>query len=129
MSGTETPGNETAPQGGTKNDWALPAMLAAIVGFVIFVVAVSAAFAASDDASSTGGDAEAWTRCMRSEGVQVPLVEELDNGSIRVTFYPDHQGHAQDRALYTEAFDACLGSAPEGVRDLVRFLERPPWER
>ena len=112
-----------------QRDWVLPAVLVAIVAFVILVVVVAAAYATSDEPDTTAGSAEAWTRCMRSEGVPVPLVEDLGDGEVRVTCAIDGPDAADDREAYADAFATCEGQAPERVRELVRFLERPPWER
>lgn len=121
--------NEAEKSNAVERDWALPALLVAIVAFVIFVVVVAVAFAASGDSGSSVGSPEAWTRCMRDEGAQVPLFEDLGDGEVRVTFDVDRSDPREDRSVYADAFEACGDQAPEGVRDLVRFLERPPWER
>lgn len=112
-----------------QSDWKLPAILVAIVAFVIFVVVVAAAYATSGESDATAGSAGAWTRCMRNEGVPVPLVEDLGDGEIRVTFDVDGPDAMDDREAYAEAFATCEDQAPERVRELVRFLEQPPWER
>ena len=121
--------DEVETSNAPAGDWVLPAMLVAIVAFVIFVVVVAAAYAASDGSDSTVGSAEAWTRCMRAEGVQVPLVEDLGDGEVRVTFDVDRADPRDDRGTYAEAFTACADQAPKGVQELARLLERPPWER
>ena len=112
-----------------QSDWILPGILVAIVAFVIFVVVVAAAYATSGESDTTDGSAEAWTRCMRNEGVRVPLVEDLGDGEVRVTFDVDGPDATDDREAYAEAFAACEDHAPERVRELVRLLERPPWAR
>ncbi|MGI9642407.1 MAG: hypothetical protein ACR2N9_06465 [Acidimicrobiia bacterium] len=121
--------DETETSNETERDWLLPAMLVAIVAFVIFVVVVAAAYASSDGSDTSAGSAEAWTRCMRAEGVPVPLVEDLGNGEVRVTFDVDGPDARDDREGYAEAFAACRDQAPERVREFAEFLERPPWER
>lgn len=113
----------------TERDWVLPAMLVAIVAFVIFVVVVAAAYATSDRSDTLAGSAEAWTRCMRNEGVRVPLVEDLGNGEVRVTYDVAAPDASEDREAYAEAFATCEDQTPERVRELVRLLERPPWGR
>ncbi|MFV1990583.1 MAG: hypothetical protein ACC652_07565 [Acidimicrobiales bacterium] len=106
-------------------DWLIPVILVA-VGGVVVVIALITIFVVRS--SSTGedtlaGQMEVWTRCLRSEGVPVPLVEAVGDGGFRVTFDDVVMDAQMDPDVYKAAFDQCLDVAPDALQTLTGVVD------
>jgi hypothetical protein len=101
-------------------DWVVPAIMAGLALVVVVVVAVVVAFATgSGEDETVAKELETWSRCLRSEGAPVPLVEALRDGGFRITVDADVLNGDVGFDAMVEAFDTCRDEAPEGVRELV----------
>jgi len=88
------------------------------------VVAVAVAFAAgSGEDETVAQELETWSRCLRSEGAPVPLVESLRDGGFRITVDADVLSGNSDFDVMGAALDACRDKAPERIRELVDRID------
>ena len=108
-----------------SQDWLLPAaLIVATLGLIAISLGVFFALnTASGDDESLGEEMETWTRCLRSEGVPVPLVEPLRGDGFRLTFDNAVINADVDFAQVKAGFEVCLDSAPDGVKNLVDIAE------
>ncbi len=113
----------TGPTPSKRHDWVTPAVLVAIVVVVGVAVALLAVRANSRDTDSAAGQFESWSRCLRSEGVPVPLVESLGNGSFRITVDGSLLGGGADLLSAGDAMAACRRDVPERVAGLVDIFQ------
>jgi hypothetical protein len=111
---------------GTKSqDWVVPAILVSMVVIIAIVAAIVAGVGtSSSDDSSMAGQLESWTRCLRGEGAQVPLIESQPEGGIRITIDGDAIEGDIDPEILGRALVTCEDDAPDRVRELVRSLDR-----
>jgi hypothetical protein len=106
------------------SDWVVPAVLAGLALVVAVVVAVVVAFASgSEEDETVAQELETWSRCLRSQGAPVPLVEALRDGGFRITVDADVLDRDVDLAAMGAAFEACRQEAPERIRDLVDRMD------
>ena len=108
-----------------SQDWLLPAaLIVATLGLIaISVGAFFALSASSGDDESLAEEMETWTRCLRSEGVPVPLVEPIRGDGFRLTFDNAVVNADVDFADVKAGFEVCLDSAPDGVKTLFDIAE------
>lgn len=106
-------------------DWLLPAaLIVAALGLLAISVGVFLALRTeSADDGSLSGQMETWTRCLRSEGVPVPLVESLDGDGFRLTFDDVVINADVDFEQIKIGFELCRDSAPDGIKTLVDIAE------
>ncbi len=105
-------------------DWLIPAILLAVGGVVaIALIAIVAVRSTSTAEPTLAVQMEVWTRCLRSEGAPVPLVEAVGDGGFRVTFDDVVVGAQMDSDVYKAAFDQCLDVAPDGIQTLVGVVD------
>ncbi len=103
-----------------SRDWVVPAILAGVALFVVSVVAIAIVYASSSDQDETAvQELETWSRCLRSEGAPVPLVESLRDGGFRVTFDAAVLDGDVDFDSLPAALDACRDEAPERFREMI----------
>jgi len=112
-------------------DWLIPAVLAA-VGLVVVVALVGffVVRSTSSEDDTLAGQMESWTRCLRSEGAAVPLVEAIGEGGFRVTVDDLVLEGQFDFDSFSVAFEKCLDDAPDGVQtiaDVIDGLSRLPF--
>jgi hypothetical protein len=108
-----------------QEDWVIPAILLLVIAFVLVVIGIVVAVRAnSSDEASPLGQAEAWTRCLRSEGVNVPLIEATGDGGFRVTVDGSLIDDGLDYQALPEALSACADDAPERIREFAERFER-----
>jgi len=109
-----------------RPDWVIPAIVLAIAASILLVVVLSIAIASSDAQPATPAQQlEAWTRCLRDEGADIPLVEALDDGGIRVTFGGALLSGDVDPGEWISAFAACGDDAPDGLDHLLDRFRSP----
>ena len=108
-----------------NQDWLLPAaLIVAALGLIaISVGAFLALKAESADDGSLSGQMETWTRCLRSEGVPVPLVESLDGDGFRLTFDDVVINADVGFEQIKIGFELCRESAPDGIKKLADIAE------
>jgi len=105
-------------------DWLIPAILVAVAGVVVFaLIVIFAVRSTSSDEATLAGQMEVWTRCLRSEGAPVPLVEAVGDGGFRVTFDDVVMDAHMDPDVYKAAFDQCLDVAPDGIQTLAGVVD------
>jgi hypothetical protein len=113
-----------------QEDWVIPLILVLVVAFVLVVIGIFVAVRAnSSEDTSPLGQAEAWTRCLRSEGVNVPLIEATGDGGFRITVDGTLIDDGVDYQALPAALSACVDEAPERIREFTerfgRFSELP----
>ncbi|TDI53524.1 MAG: hypothetical protein E2O95_02765 [Acidobacteria bacterium] len=112
----------------TERDWVVPAVLVGVVAALAIVVAVGFAYTAQRAADdSVVGQLERWTSCLRSEGVNVPLVESLRDGGIRITIDGSLLEEGFDFESVRPALEACESDAPDAVKRVTSFLDYVPF--
>lgn len=107
------------------NDWLLPAVLV-LVSVLLITVVVGVVYAlrsTTGEDDSLAGEMEIWTRCLRSEGAGVPLVESLDGGGFRLTFDDAVLDGEHNPDEFLVAFDQCLDDAPESVQKVATIVD------
>jgi hypothetical protein len=72
---------------------------------------------------SLAGQMERWTRCLRSEGAPVPLVETLEDNGFRITVDDSVLDAGFDHEALGVAFDLCLDEAPESVQTIAATID------
>ena len=98
----------------------MPAILAGVALLVVAVVAAAVVYASSTDKDETAvQELETWSRCLRSEGAPVPLVESLRDGGFRITFDAAVLDGDVDFESLPAALDACRDKAPERLREMI----------
>jgi hypothetical protein len=107
-----------------SQDWFLPAVLVALAGSLVLIAGIAYGVQSNAvDTDSAAGQLEQWTSCLRSEGANVPQVETLPNGGLRVTV----DGSLVDEGINWEtldpALDACEDLAPEEMRSIMGLIE------
>jgi len=114
----------TGRTNGEYPDWLIPAILVAIGGVVVIALIAIAVVRSTSTAEPTlAGQMEVWTRCLRSEGAPVPLVEAVGDGGFRVTFDDVVMDAEMDPDVYKAAFDQCLDVAPDGIQTLAGVVD------
>ncbi len=113
-----------------QEDWVIPTILVLVIVFVAAIIGIVVGVrAASSDDSSPTGQAERWSKCLRSEGANVPLVEATGDGGFRITVDGSLLEGDVDRDVWANAFAACTDEAPDRIRDFMdrfgRFSELP----
>jgi hypothetical protein len=122
-----TQGAAMSQTSGTQEheDWVIPAILVLVIVFVLVVIGIFIAVRAnSSDDTSPLGQTEAWSRCLRSEGVNVPLIEATGDGGFRITVDGSLIDDGLDRADLPAALSACADEAPERIREFMRWTDR-----
>ncbi|MCL1598312.1 MAG: hypothetical protein M3094_03950, partial [Actinomycetia bacterium] len=105
-------------------DWLVPAILVGVaIVAVLVVVGVAASVSGSGEDETMAQELETWSRCLRTQGAPVPLVESLRDGGFRVTFDATVLDGAAEIATASAAFDACRGDAPDLVREFADRLD------
>jgi hypothetical protein len=105
-------------------DWILPAILVgAIVALATVAVIVLAVQASDEQEDTIAGQLETWSSCLRSEGANVPLVETLRGGGFRITVDDSLVEDGIDESTFLPALDECQAQAPEGVQNLMEFVD------
>lgn len=108
----------TAPS--RHDDWVVPAILVAVVVVIAAVVGVVFGVRAASSGEATLAEQfETWSRCLRSEGVPVPLVEALRGDGFRITFDGSILDGEIDTDAVRDALAACRDDAPERIREVV----------
>jgi len=106
-----------------QRDWVIPAVLVGVVVAVAIVIAAVLIVNASDsNDDSLGGQLENWTQCLRSEGVNVPLIEAVRDGGVRITIDGSLLDEGVDFDALRPALNACQSDAPEAVQQFIGFL-------
>lgn len=107
-----------------NQDWLVPALLVAVIivlaAIIGIVIGVRSASGANDSASD---EFERWTKCLRSEGANVPLVEKMRDGGFRITVDGSLVEEGLDREALDVALDSCRDDAPEGIRQFMDIVE------
>ncbi len=108
-----------------RDDWVVPAILVAVVAVIVAVVGVvfGVRAALSEDAT-VAGQFETWSRCLRSEGVPVPLVESLGGDGFRITFDGSILDSEIDPDVVRGAFSTCSDDAPKRIREVVDKVQQ-----
>ncbi len=114
----------------TERDWVVPAVLVGVVAALAIVLALGFAYTARSAADdSVVGQLERWTSCLRSEGVNVPLVESLRDGGVRITIDGSLLEEGFDSESVRPALSACKSDAPDAVKQVTSFLDYLPFLR
>ncbi len=104
-------------------DWLVPAILVGVaIVAILLVVGVAASVSDSGEDETMAQELETWSRCLRSQGAPVPLVESLRDGGFRITFDAEVLEGAAEIVSVGDAFDACRDDAPDLVRGFVEGL-------
>lgn len=112
----------TGPAPSQRQDWVIPAVLVAIAVVVGVVVTLFAVRASSGDDESVASQLETWSRCLRSEGAPLPLVESLSGGGFRITVDGTILEGDLDLSTVSDAMEACRDDVPERMRAFVDFF-------
>ncbi|VAW07594.1 hypothetical protein MNBD_ACTINO01-794 [hydrothermal vent metagenome] len=104
-------------------DWVVPAIVAGVAVILIVVMGVVAYALSSAEEDTVARELETWSRCLRSEGAPVPLVESLRDGGFRITFDATVLEGVPDIASVGTAFDACGDDAPDAIAEFVDLLD------
>ncbi|MGI9585716.1 MAG: hypothetical protein ACR2N7_09025 [Acidimicrobiia bacterium] len=114
------------PQSDAKNeDWVIPAILVLVIAFAFIVIGIVIAVnATSSDESTPLAQTEEWSRCLRSEGLNVPLIEATSDGGFRITVDGSLIDDGLNREAIPEALSACADEAPDRIREFMRWTER-----
>lgn len=114
----------TSASGSEKEDWVVPAVLVGVIAMLgLLIVIAMVAQPYDDEGESTAGQLERWTSCLRSEGANVPLVETLHEGGIRITIDGSLAEEGIDEAALGPALDACEDEAPDGVQRVMALVD------
>ncbi len=120
-----TQNSGTSEHEAEQEDWVIPAILVLVIAFVLVVIGIFIAVRAnSSDDTTPLGQAEAWTRCLRSEGVNVPLIESTDDGGFRITVDGSLIDDGLEFQALPDALSACVDEAPERIREFTERFER-----
>ncbi len=97
--------------------------MAGVAVILIVVMGVVAYASNSAEEDTVARELETWSRCLRSEGAPVPLVESLRDGGFRITFDATVLEGVPDIASVGAAFDACRDDAPDAITEFVDLLD------
>lgn len=105
-------------------DWVVPAIIVGVIAALAIVIAVGFAVNASRaNDNSVAGQLERWTSCLRSEGVNVPLIESLRDGGVRITIDGSLLEGGLEIQRVLPALRACEADAPEFVKQFSTILD------
>ena len=114
----------TATSGSENEDWVVPAVLVGVIAMLgLLIVIAMVAQPYDDEAESSAGQLASWSSCLRSEGANVPLVESLHGGGIRITIDGSLAEDGVDEAALGPALDACEDEAPDGVQRMMALVD------
>ncbi|MCL1595398.1 MAG: hypothetical protein M3132_13695 [Actinomycetia bacterium] len=104
-------------------DWVIPSILVGVVVVILLglLAFVSIRDASSDD-TSVAGQLETWSRCLRSEGAPVPLVESLNDGGFRITVDASVLESDSGFDSVLSALAACVDESPDKVQDVIEKM-------
>ncbi|NHZ70777.1 MAG: hypothetical protein GWP18_03965 [Proteobacteria bacterium] len=105
------------------DDWVIPAILVGVVAVIAIGVAAFVGIrGVSNDDTSVAGQLETWSRCLRSEGAPVPLVESLNDGGFRITVDASVLESGVEVDMWQNALTACVEESPEKIQDIIEKL-------
>jgi hypothetical protein len=105
-----------------RRDWLLPAAVVGVAVGVVVVIVFTLALVRTSQPETPIEQVAAWTACLRREGADVPLIESLPDGGVRVTIEGSILDGDLDPRAYVSAFRACADAMPEALTDLLDRL-------
>jgi len=107
-----------------SQDWFLPAVLVAFAGSLVLIAGITYGVQSNAvDADSAAGQLEQWSSCLESKGANVPQVETLRDGGIRITVDGSLVDEGLDWETLGPALEACEDQAPEEMRSMMGLIE------
>ncbi len=111
-----------------NQDWYVPGTLVAVVIVLAVTIGIVVGVRGQghNDESFTAQLAR-WSSCLRSEGVNVPLVEPLRDGGFRVTVEGSLLSDGLEPDSIGRALDACSDEVPERITKIVSAMDDLSW--